>query len=262
MTIFGQHDEKTLAPVPRREHARRAGRAHGRRARRLRHADRRRRGLRQPGVGRRRRLRHRLRQRRDPDRRSRSRTSARRATARATAPAPARRRHRAHDQLRHRPEEPLRRRAHRRPALRRRRVGGRAASASASALQDKARAQLGTVGSGNHYVDVFADEADRLWVGVHFGSRGFGHSVASGFLALGQGSQWGRPRARTRGAARPRHADGRRLLAAHDAGRPLRLRRTRVGGAEGAASARSAASATSCTTTTTSRGRSGTTTAR
>jgi tRNA-splicing ligase RtcB len=59
------------------------------------------------------------------------------------------------------------------------------------ALQMKARQQLGTVGSGNHYVDVFADEADALWVGVHFGSRGFGHTVASNFLALGQGAQWG-----------------------------------------------------------------------
>src|SRR5881397_1895291 len=38
-------------------------------------------------------------------------------------------------------------------------------------LRAKARDQLGTVGSGNHYVDVFADEADRVWVGVHFGSR-------------------------------------------------------------------------------------------
>src|SRR5216117_1099710 len=53
-------------------------------------------------------------------------------------------------------------------------------------LRAKAREQLGTVGSGNHYVDVFADEADRIWVGVHFGSRGFGFGVAHGFLALGQ----------------------------------------------------------------------------
>ena len=60
-----------------------------------------------------------------------------------------------------------------------------------NALREKARAQLGTVGSGNHYVDVFVDEADRLWVGVHFGSRGFGHTVASGFLALSQGKAWG-----------------------------------------------------------------------
>jgi tRNA-splicing ligase RtcB (3'-phosphate/5'-hydroxy nucleic acid ligase) len=59
------------------------------------------------------------------------------------------------------------------------------------ALQVKARQQLGTVGSGNHYVDVFADEAGALWVGVHFGSRGFGHTVASNFLALGQGAKWG-----------------------------------------------------------------------
>ena len=58
-------------------------------------------------------------------------------------------------------------------------------------LLGKARQQLGTVGSGNHYVDVFADETGTLWVGVHFGSRGFGHTVASGFLALGQGRAWG-----------------------------------------------------------------------
>ncbi len=53
-----------------------------------------------------------------------------------------------------------------------------------------ARNQLGTVGSGNHYVDLFADEADRVWVGVHFGSRGFGHKTASGFLALAAGRQF------------------------------------------------------------------------
>jgi tRNA-splicing ligase RtcB len=58
-------------------------------------------------------------------------------------------------------------------------------------LRAKARAQLGTVGSGNHYVDVFADEEDRIWVGVHFGSRGFGFGVAYGFLALGQNRPWG-----------------------------------------------------------------------
>ncbi|MBV9880252.1 MAG: RtcB family protein [Gemmatirosa sp.] len=58
-------------------------------------------------------------------------------------------------------------------------------------LQAKARAQLGTVGSGNHYVDVFADETGAIWVGVHFGSRGLGHTIASGFLALSQGAEWG-----------------------------------------------------------------------
>lgn len=60
-----------------------------------------------------------------------------------------------------------------------------------SKLREKARDQLGTLGSGNHYVDVFADEEGAIWVGVHFGSRGFGHTVASGFLALSQGKAWG-----------------------------------------------------------------------
>jgi tRNA-splicing ligase RtcB len=50
-----------------------------------------------------------------------------------------------------------------------------------------AESQLGTVGSGNHYVNVMEDEQGHIWVGVHFGSRGFGHRTASGFLALAQG---------------------------------------------------------------------------
>jgi len=55
-------------------------------------------------------------------------------------------------------------------------------------LADLAARQLGTVGAGNHYVDLFRDEADdRVWIGVHFGSRGFGHKTASGFLALAAG---------------------------------------------------------------------------
>ena len=58
-------------------------------------------------------------------------------------------------------------------------------------LRAKARAQLGTVGSGNHYVDLFADETGAIWVGVHFGSRGLGHTIASGFLALAQNAPWG-----------------------------------------------------------------------
>ncbi len=59
-------------------------------------------------------------------------------------------------------------------------------------LLELARQQLGTVGSGNHYVDLFEDRADgRLWVGIHFGSRGFGHKTACGFLALAAGKSWG-----------------------------------------------------------------------
>lgn len=47
--------------------------------------------------------------------------------------------------------------------------------------------QLGTVGSGNHFVDLFEDEAGWLWIGVHFGSRGLGHKTTTGFIALSKG---------------------------------------------------------------------------
>jgi tRNA-splicing ligase RtcB len=58
-------------------------------------------------------------------------------------------------------------------------------------LAQLAENQLGTVGSGNHYVNVMEDEDGHIWVGVHFGSRGFGHKTASGFLALAQGLEFG-----------------------------------------------------------------------
>lgn len=57
-------------------------------------------------------------------------------------------------------------------------------------LLQLARDQLGTVGGGNHYVDLFRDDDGWLWIGVHFGSRGFGHKTASGFLALAQGKRF------------------------------------------------------------------------
>ena len=53
---------------------------------------------------------------------------------------------------------------------------------AAAPLKQMAREQLGTVGSGNHYVDLFTDEEDRVWIGVHFGSRGLGHKIATWFL--------------------------------------------------------------------------------
>lgn len=57
-------------------------------------------------------------------------------------------------------------------------------------LRDKARTQLGTVGSGNHYVDIFVALDGHIWVGVHFGSRGLGHTIASSFISLSQGGGW------------------------------------------------------------------------
>lgn len=52
-------------------------------------------------------------------------------------------------------------------------------------LKDLARDQLGTIGGGNHFVDVFTDEQDRVWIGVHFGSRGLGFKTATWFLEKG-----------------------------------------------------------------------------
>lgn len=50
-------------------------------------------------------------------------------------------------------------------------------------LKRKAQNQFGTIGSGNHYIDVFkADSDDALWVGCHFGSRGLGHTIATHYL--------------------------------------------------------------------------------
>lgn len=51
-------------------------------------------------------------------------------------------------------------------------------------IKETARRQLGTIGSGNHYVDVFKDENNDIWIGVHFGSRGLGHKTASHFMVL------------------------------------------------------------------------------
>ena len=54
----------------------------------------------------------------------------------------------------------------------------------ASHLKEMARNQLGTVGSGNHYVDLFEDEDGFVWIGVHFGSRGLGHRITTKHLEL------------------------------------------------------------------------------
>lgn len=58
-------------------------------------------------------------------------------------------------------------------------------------LKALARNQLGTVGSGNHFVDLFVEQASGdVWIANHFGSRGFGHKTASGFLNLAQGKKF------------------------------------------------------------------------
>ena len=54
-------------------------------------------------------------------------------------------------------------------------------------LDRKARAkvgpQLGTLGGGNHFVEVSLDEAERVWCVLHSGSRGIGNRLATGHIA-------------------------------------------------------------------------------
>lgn len=53
--------------------------------------------------------------------------------------------------------------------------------------RQKAVTQLGTVGSGNHYVDLMRDADGLVWIGVHFGSRGLGHTSATRYLKAAGG---------------------------------------------------------------------------
>jgi len=58
---------------------------------------------------------------------------------------------------------------------------------SLAPLKQMAREQLGTVGSGNHYLDIFHDEDGAVWIGAHFGSRGLGHKTATHYLKAAGG---------------------------------------------------------------------------
>jgi tRNA-splicing ligase RtcB len=44
--------------------------------------------------------------------------------------------------------------------------------------------QLGTLGGGNHFIEVCLDEAGRVWVMLHSGSRGMGNAIGSYFIEL------------------------------------------------------------------------------
>ena len=126
-------------------------------------------------------------------------------------------------------------------------------------LAQLAESQLGTVGSGNHYVNLMEDEEGRVWVGVHFGSRGFGHKTASGFLALAQGLAFDERARRGRdglaaGAVRGRLRARRVVRRGDGAGRRVRLRRPRRRRRRRCSRSSAPRRRTRCTTTTTSRG--------
>ncbi len=44
--------------------------------------------------------------------------------------------------------------------------------------------QMGTLGGGNHFIEVCLDEADQVWVMLHSGSRGIGNAIGHYFIEL------------------------------------------------------------------------------
>ncbi len=69
-------------------------------------------------------------------------------------------------------------------------------AAEAEALRTPAQHQLGTVGGGNHYVDLFretvpgmSEDEAPVWIGIHFGSRGLGHKLATRALKRAGGKE-------------------------------------------------------------------------
>ena len=58
------------------------------------------------------------------------------------------------------------------------------AGALARDVRAKWPRQLGTLGGGNHFIEVCLDEADRVWVMLHSGSRGTGNALGRYFIQL------------------------------------------------------------------------------
>jgi tRNA-splicing ligase RtcB len=46
--------------------------------------------------------------------------------------------------------------------------------------------QLGTLGSGNHFIEVSLDEENRVWLFLHSGSRGVGNKIAQHHIKVAQ----------------------------------------------------------------------------
>ena len=46
--------------------------------------------------------------------------------------------------------------------------------------------QLGTLGSGNHFIEITRDETGQVWLFLHSGSRGVGNKIAQKHIAIAQ----------------------------------------------------------------------------
>jgi tRNA-splicing ligase RtcB len=55
---------------------------------------------------------------------------------------------------------------------------GREGASSAESIAPNWRLQLGSLGSGNHFIEVSLDEENRIWLFLHSGSRGVGNKLA------------------------------------------------------------------------------------
>ena len=63
-------------------------------------------------------------------------------------------------------------------------------SKALAALFDKnGLKQLGSLGSGNHFIEIGYDEDDVIWIIIHSGSRNLGHSVATHYMKLAAGGK-------------------------------------------------------------------------
>jgi tRNA-splicing ligase RtcB len=59
-----------------------------------------------------------------------------------------------------------------------------AAGFNPSVYMDKWDLQLGSLGSGNHFIEVCADETDAVWLFLHSGSRGVGNKIAQHHIGV------------------------------------------------------------------------------
>ena len=63
-------------------------------------------------------------------------------------------------------------------------------TATVNALFDKnGLKQLGSLGSGNHFIEIGYNEDNQIWVIIHSGSRNLGHSVATHYMKLAAGGK-------------------------------------------------------------------------
>lgn len=56
----------------------------------------------------------------------------------------------------------------------------------AEAIAPNWRLQLGSLGSGNHFIEISSDEENRVWLFLHSGSRGVGNKLAQRHIKIAQ----------------------------------------------------------------------------